>query len=87
MNKRNIFSLVALMSVATLSMAGIFHESDKCHTRVTGRRKFHCDEQDRQAAQERKHPGRSEKRTTKTSKTTKNGKVTRSSREEVRSGN
>lgn len=69
MNKRNIFSLLTLMGVATISMAGIFHETDKCHTRITGRRKFHCDDQDVAAAKDRKHPQRT--RDTETEKTTR----------------
>jgi hypothetical protein len=84
MNKRNIFSLLTLMGVATISMAGIFHETDKCHTRVTGRRKLHCDEQDRAAAKERKHPSKGRRTKTKTKSTKENGKTTHY-RKEVKS--
>jgi Ni/Co efflux regulator RcnB len=41
MNKRNLFSFLLLTCVATISVAGIFHESDEDHTAVTGRRKMH----------------------------------------------
>jgi len=42
MNKRNLFSLMLLTCVATISVAGIFGDThDEDRTRVTGRRRMH----------------------------------------------